>query len=105
MTPTEASKKKNEGTVYFNLFGDMKHQDKNQSSKLVIRSEYLSTNVLSLTKDTQPIGQKKFLQLTRYNTPIRSLTDSKISVVRRYQVLFMNRRCKRLFKTFTVLRK
>ena len=23
MTPTEASKKKNEGTVYFNLYGDM----------------------------------------------------------------------------------
>ena len=24
MTPTEASKKSNEGTVYFNLYGDMK---------------------------------------------------------------------------------
>ena len=106
MTPTEASKKKNEGVAYFNLYGDMGSQfQQSQSSKLVIRSEYLSTNVLSLTKDTQPIGQKKFSQSTRYNTPIRSLIDSKISVVRRYQVLFMNRRCKRLFKTFTVLRK
>ena len=28
MTPTEASKKKNQGIVYFNLFGDMEHSSK-----------------------------------------------------------------------------
>ena len=30
MTPVEASKKKNESTVYFNLYGDMKELSKIQ---------------------------------------------------------------------------
>ena len=35
MTPTEASEKKNEGTVYFNLYGDMRRSstDKVRISK------------------------------------------------------------------------
>ena len=37
MTPTEASKKKNEGVVYFNLDGVMNHQNRKQNLKLVIR--------------------------------------------------------------------
>ena len=37
MTPTEASKKKNEGVVYFNLHGVMNHQNRKQNLKLVIR--------------------------------------------------------------------
>ena len=33
MTPTEASKKKNEGTIYFNLYGDMEQLSSKQNLK------------------------------------------------------------------------
>ena len=39
MTPTEASKKKNEGLVYLIYMVILKHQNRNQNSKLVIKSE------------------------------------------------------------------
>ena len=50
MTPTEASEKKNEGTVYFNLYGDV------ETSK---------------QKVIHQIGQKKYSQLIRSNTLIQ----------------------------------
>ena len=36
MTPTEASKKKNKGVVYFNLYGDMEHSQLSSKAKFKI---------------------------------------------------------------------
>lgn len=42
MTPTEASKKNNEGVFYFNLYGVWGKYHQNQNLKLVISFEYQS---------------------------------------------------------------
>ena len=62
MTPTEASNKKNEGTVYFNLYGDM--ETSKQKAKFKIGDK------VRISKYKQ-IGQKKCSQLIRFNTLIQ----------------------------------
>ena len=71
MTPIEASNKKNEGTVYFNLYGDMETSKQKPKFKIGVRSEYLSTNGMCSIRIIHQIGQKKCLQLIRSNTPIQ----------------------------------
>ena len=69
MTPTEASKKKNEGIVYFNLYGDMNENESKPKFKIGDRvriSKYKrKTRVILQT------GQKRFSQLIRSNTVIQ----------------------------------
>ena len=78
MTPAEASRgKKNEGTVYFNLFGDMKPILTKTKYKLVIRSEYLSTNGMSSIKDIQPNWSEEVFTVDKiqYTNPINLQTQ------------------------------
>ena len=60
MTPTEASKKKNQGLVYFNLYGDMEQLSSKPKFKI---GDKVSTNERHSMKVTHQIGEKKYLQL------------------------------------------
>ena len=82
MTPVEASKKKNEGTVYFNLYGDMETSKKKPKFKIgdkvktykkykKVQTKRKSTNGMYSTRVTHQTGQKKCLQLIRSNTLIQ----------------------------------
>ena len=75
MTPVEASKKKNEGTVYFNLYGDMEPLNRNRNSSLVIRSGYPSIKERLSIKDTLQIGLRKYSLLIKSNIQTQSLTN------------------------------
>ena len=58
MTPVEASKKKNEGIFYFNLYGDMEHlisKPKFKNGAKVRRSKY--KKIKKLIKDILLIGR------------------------------------------------
>ena len=77
MTPTEASIKKNKGTVYFNLYDDIETSTKPKfkvGDKVRI-SKYKSKR---FSKDILQIGQKRCLLLTKFCIPIPSLTKSRI---------------------------
>ena len=52
MTPIEASKKKNESTVYFNLYGDMK--------QLSSKPKFKIGDKVRISKNTHLIGQKRY---------------------------------------------
>ena len=73
MTPIEASKKNNEGTVYFNLYGDVETSKQKPKFKIgdKIRFEYPSINGMCTTRVIHQIGQKKCSQLIRSNTLIQ----------------------------------
>ena len=49
----------------------LKHQDRNQNLKLLIGFEYQSIKEKHLIKVIHQIGQKKYLQLIKYNTLIQ----------------------------------
>ena len=74
MTPIEASQKKNEEIVYFNLYGDTKPSSKPKFKigDMVRISKYKKRFSI---KDTLRTGQKKFLLSIKYNTLIQSLTN------------------------------
>ena len=71
MTPVEASNKKNEGTVYFNLYGDMETSKQKPKFKIgdKVRISKYKRNVFD--KVIHQIGQKKCSQLIRSNTLIQ----------------------------------
>ena len=71
MTPTEASKKRNEGIVYFNLYGDMEPLSAKPKFKAgdKVRISKYKRNVFV------QIGQKKCSKLIRCNTLIQSHTN------------------------------
>jgi len=74
MTPIEASKKKNEGTVYFNLYGDL--ETSKQKPKFKIGEKVrVSINEMCLIRAIHQIGLRKFSQLIKSNTLFLSLTD------------------------------
>ena len=74
MTPNEASKKKNEGIVYFNLYGDMKHSISKPKFKVGDKVKISKYKERFLIKGIQQIGLKKYSQLIKSNTQIQSLT-------------------------------
>ena len=60
MTPAEASKKKNQETVYFNLYGNLKPLATKPKYKIGDKLEYQNTNEPRLIKVIHRIGQKKY---------------------------------------------
>ena len=84
MTPTEASKKKNEGTVYFNLFGNLKQlssKPKFQVGDKVRISKY-KTKVFDRGYTTNFTEELFIIDKIQYTTPItyklKDLNDEKI---------------------------
>ena len=68
MTPVEASKKKNEITVYFNLYGDMEQLSSKPRFKIgEIQSKYKRK---VFDKATHPIGLKKYSWSIKFNPQI-----------------------------------
>ena len=66
MSPVEASKKKNEGIVYYNLYSNLKATKTKLNLKLEIQLEFLSTNEKHLIRDILQIGQKKYLLFQKF---------------------------------------
>ena len=74
MTPVEASEKKNEGLVYFNLYGDMEtlnHKPKFKIGDKVRISKYKRK---VFDKSIHQTDQRKFLRLIKSNPLFLSLT-------------------------------
>ena len=60
MTPMEASNKKNQGTVYFNLYGNLK-QVATKPKYQIITSEFRNTKENHLIRAIPLTGLKKYL--------------------------------------------
>ena len=71
MTPIDASNKKNEGTVYFNLYGDMETSKQKPKFKIGDKVRRPSTNGMCSIGVIHQIGHKKCSQLIRSNTLIQ----------------------------------
>ena len=74
MTPVEASKKKNESTVYFNLYGDMEQLSSKPRFKIgdKVRISKYKRNLFD--KATHLIGLKKYSWSIKFNPKIQLLT-------------------------------
>ena len=93
MTPAEASKKKNEGAVYFNLYRDMRQSS--SKPKFKIGDKVRISNYKRKTFDKgcmhSKVDRRSVYNIsTKSNTLIQSLTNWKISVMKRYKGVFMN---------------
>ena len=75
MTPTEACNKKNEGVVYFNLYGDMEQSSYKPKFKIGDKVRISKYKEKHLIKVIHQIGRKKYSQLIKSNTLIQSLTN------------------------------
>ena len=75
MTPVEASDKRNEGTVYFNLYGDIETLKQKPKFKIGDKVRISKYNGMCSTRVIHQIGQKRFSQLTKYNTLTQSHTN------------------------------
>ena len=73
MTPIEASKKENEGVVYFNLYGDMETLKQKPKFKIGDMVRISNTREKCLTKAIHRIGVKKYSQSTKSNIRINHL--------------------------------
>ena len=74
LTPVEASKKKNQGTVYFNLYGDI--EALKQKPKFKIGDEVrINIKEKCLIKGIRQTGQKKYSLSTKYNIRIQLHTN------------------------------
>ena len=85
MTPTEALNKKNEGIVYFNLYGDM--EKSKQKPKFKIGDK---VRISKYKRKTFDKINKKYLQLIKYNTRILLLKKYRISIMKRYKAVFVS---------------
>ena len=75
MTPIEASKKKNESTVYFNLYGVMKRLSSKPRFKVgdIVRISKYKRDVFD--KGTHLIGLKRYSWSIKSNVQTQSPTD------------------------------
>ena len=75
MTPIEASKKENEGIVYFNLYGDMETLSSKPKFKVGDKVRISKFKRKVFDKGYTPNLMKKYLQLITSNTQIQSPTN------------------------------
>ena len=71
MTPVEASKKKNESTVYFNLYGDMEQLSSKPRFKIGDKVRIGKYKRKLFDKDTHLIGLKKYSWSIKFNPQIQ----------------------------------
>ena len=90
MTPEEASKKKNEGVVYVNLYGDIKPSSSKPKFKVGDKGRISKYKSKTFDKGYSLIGQKRYSQFIKSNTLIQLPTGLRISIMRRCKVVFMN---------------
>ena len=71
MTTVEASKKKNESTVYFNLYGDMEQLSSKPRFKIGDKVRIGKYKRKLFDKDTHLIGLKKYSWSIKFNPQIQ----------------------------------
>ena len=71
MSPIEASKKKNEGTVYFNLYDDMETSKQKPKFKIGDKVRISKYKRKTSIKGILQTGQKRYLSLMKLNTLIQ----------------------------------
>ena len=75
MTPIEASKKKNESAVYFNLYGDMKQSSPKPRFKIGDKVRISKYKRKVFDKGTHLIGLKRYSWSIKSNLQTQSPTD------------------------------
>lgn len=70
MTPVEASKKENQGLVYYNLCGDM--EQLSAKPKFKVGDKVRISKYKRKLKSTRLIGQRRSSKLNGFNTRIQS---------------------------------
>ena len=105
MTPVEAIRKKNESTMYFNLYGDMEQLSSKPRFKVGDKVRISKYKWKVLDKGYTANWSEEIFLIDKSNLQTQSPTDERISTTRKYKAAFVSLNYCRQNKIYSALKK